>query len=195
MASGATKDRPVLADDPTSIDVDPEARRARLVGRRAVLGRASPLVRTLQRDHEQLAAAIDRLRATDAGPERDALWNDVFAGVTAHAQAERTVLYVRLAGDERAREAVERSFDGNGVLEDLLLGIDGIDDGDPRLEDRLEDLRRAFADHVREDEEAILLLADRILEPLELEALEVRFLQRRTEIEREIALLRGRTSR
>src|SRR5687768_4791001 len=150
------RERPVLAEDPTSIDDDLEARRARIIGRRSVLGRASPLVRTLQRDHERLVSLLDRLRVTDAGPERDALWHDVFAGLTAHAHAEQEVLYVRLAEDERARELVERALDAHGIVEDLLMGVDGTDDGDPRLEDRVDDVRRAFADHVREDEQGLL---------------------------------------
>lgn len=192
MAS--TMERPVLADDPTSIDDDPEARRARLVGRRAPVGRESALVRTLRRDHEHLVAALERLRALDPGVEHEAQWHEVFAGVTAHTQAEREVLYGRLAGDERARELVERSFDRQGIVEDLLLGVDGTDAGDPRLADRIDDVRRAFAEHVREDE-GVLRLADHVLEAVELETLAVRFLQRRTEIEREIALLRGQTPR
>jgi hypothetical protein len=192
MAHGAhARVRSVLPDDPTSFDEDPEMRRARLDRRRQELGRTSPFREAVRRDHARLTTELDRVRAADPGPDRDVLWEDLFAGLTAHTHVEREVLHAHLAGDERARELLERLADRHGLVVDLLLGVDGTDAGDPQLETRLEDLRQAFADHVRDDEQELLGLADRVLEPLELETLERRFSQRRLEVEREIAALRG----
>ncbi len=132
------------------------ASRRRSNGEAAVAG--EDILDVLKREHEEVAALLNRLVETDSGPARKRLVQQIKTALVPHLRAEEKVLYravIRLR-DRRVRQHGEEGIIEHRLADNILAGLGRARSAtSPQFEATAKVLRELMQHHVDEEEREI----------------------------------------
>jgi hypothetical protein len=148
----------------------------------------SDLALTLRGEHAHVRSIIERLLVNDAADDHAELWHELYAELLSHTDAEQEMVYRPLLDEPSMRAQTEAAIDEHDDIRQTLDDIEGMTPGGAQFLARLDRLRYTVERHVRDEEEQLLPLAERVFDASTLEAMAHAFAQRKQ------ALLEARTA-
>jgi hemerythrin superfamily protein len=111
-------------------------------------------MRILKADHREVEQLLGRLADTDEGRERDALVAEVVTKLTAHMDAEESIVYPSVAEQVGAEDAEEADIE-HGLVRTALEQLQAMT-AVPGFGAVVEMLKAGIAHHVQEEEQELL---------------------------------------
>lgn len=131
----------------------------------------------LKQDHQQVAATIKQVEATDAPAQRQQLFNQIKQALDVHAHIEETIFYPVLKQAAETREITLEAYDEHQDIKDLLTQLAGMPPDDEEWTDTFDELKQTIEHHVDEEENEMFVKARDVLSPQQLEDLGTRMQQ------------------
>lgn len=113
---------------------------------------------TLQEEHEEVAALLQKLGDADSTPEKRSLVKRIKAALIPHARAEEKVLYNGIIGvnDKKANTDGEEGFIEHHIVDTLLGDLDRIKNAmSPEFDAAAKVLKELVEHHVKDEESAV----------------------------------------
>lgn len=130
------------------------------------------LIRDDHRKFEDLLQKIDE-NIDSVGAKK--YFIELRAQVIAHSRGEEDFLYAELEEHEESEGPVEHAEDEHRQVEDLLDEMSSVEFGSRSFRDKFSLVRRALVQHVREEEDKLFKLAQKVIDGHELEEMARKF--------------------
>jgi iron-sulfur cluster repair protein YtfE (RIC family) len=131
----------------------------------------------LKQDHQQVAATIKQVEATDAPAQRQQLFNQIKQALDVHAHIEETIFYPVLKQAAETREITLEAYDEHQDIKDLLTQLADLPPDDEEWTDTFDELKQTIEHHVDEEENEMFVKARDVLSPQQIEDLGTRMEQ------------------
>ena len=112
---------------------------------------------TLEEEHQEVAALLERLAESKIARERKSLLRQVKEALIPHAQAEEKILYDALIAqkDKKAQQDGEEGYIEHSLAVKTIKGLENIDDAaSPEFGAGAKVLKELIRHHVKEEESA-----------------------------------------
>lgn len=131
----------------------------------------------LKQDHQQVAALMEQVEATEAPAQRQQLFNQIKQALDVHAHIEETIFYPVLKQAAETRDITLEAYDEHQDIKDLLTQLAGMPPDDEEWTDTFDELKQTIEHHVDEEENEMFVKARDVLSPQQLEDLGTRMQQ------------------
>jgi hypothetical protein len=121
-------------------------------------GGGTDILDTLKKEHEEVAAMLEDLVASDSGPARKKLVKQIKAALVPHLRAEEKVLYKSVVGlrDKQAKQDGEEGIIEHRLADKMLAGLDKAQSAiTPQFSAAAKVLKELVQHHVEEEEREI----------------------------------------
>jgi hypothetical protein len=123
----------------------------------------------LRRDHREVLQMLRQFERTDDTRQQQALSREIVDGLDKHASLEEDVFYPYVRDSSDRLELIEEAFIEHDSTKELMDELRAEDAGSPRFQALMKVLGEYVALHIREDEERIFPLVEKM--GIDLEAL------------------------
>ena len=125
-------------------------------------------IRVIKQDHRRVKVLFRRLEQAKSKSERQKVGEEIIEELSVHAAIEEQLIYpiIRNAGGSQRREsAVLNALEEHHAMKLTLAELDKMDAGDERYAAKFHVVREAVEQHIEEEEEKLLPVLERALEP------------------------------
>lgn len=136
----------------------------------------------IETEHDKHRNLLERLVETSGDTtDRKALFTELKADLTAHANAEEQTLYAALLEDSDTQEQARHSIAEHKTVDDLLEDLDETDFSNPGWLTNAKKLRHKLEHHMEEEEKYVFSIARDALSEAEADKLGADFRQRKAQ--------------
>jgi hemerythrin superfamily protein len=138
----------------------------------------------LKRDHEAVKHLLAQIEEASegAGKERERLFDELRAALTAHSRAEERVFYSALKAQEETKDVALEAVEEHHLVDVLLREIGRLAEDSERWKAKFTVLKENVEHHVEEEEQEIFKKAQKLLTPDAAEALGEKFAKEKSKV-------------
>jgi hemerythrin-like domain-containing protein len=127
------------------------------------------LFQLIRQDHQTATRLFERVAETSGGTQsRPRLFAELKHELELHTEVEEKFFYPALHRHDEAKDLIEEALDEHGDMKEMLDALDRADKESDNWTDQLDELHEDVEHHVEEEETEIFPLAQKLLDPVEL---------------------------
>jgi hemerythrin-like domain-containing protein len=127
------------------------------------------LFQLIRQDHQKAKRLFERVAETSGGTQsRPRLFAELKHELELHTEVEEKFFYPALHRHDEAKDLIEEALDEHGDMKEMLDALDRADKESDNWTDQLDELHEDVEHHVEEEETEIFPLAQKLLDPVEL---------------------------
>jgi hemerythrin-like domain-containing protein len=127
------------------------------------------LFQLIRQDHQKAKRLFERVAETSGGTQsRPRLFAELKHELELHTEVEEKFFYPALHRHDEAKDLIEEALDEHGDMKEVLDALDRADKESDNWTDQLDELHEDVEHHVEEEETEIFPLAQKLLDPVEL---------------------------